>query len=140
MASRIVDPGLWIAFGQVQVGLADLFAQLVVRFDREKLLWLFLVGAFILCDQLGFQSFLSWFNEGVVWIPACLQNILNFAHIIVALQSPAVHILCGLEHGNSSGTLFGHVVTFLLAVHIPFSEVAALVLKVSTIHGDNFGE
>ena len=85
MTSRIVNSGLWVAFGQVQVGLADLFAQLVVRFDGEKLLGLFLVGAFILCDQLGFQSFLGWFNEGVVWIPACLQNILNFAHVIVAL-------------------------------------------------------
>lgn len=64
-----------------------------------------------------------------------LQDIMDPAHIVIAFEGPTEWVLGGFVHCNPSRTLFRHMVSFFLAVHVLFRKIAALVLEIHAIHG-----
>ena len=74
------------------------------------------------------------FERRLILVSFFLEDVKHSAGVVVALERPRVRIFGGLEEGNSSGSFLRDMIIDVLAVHVPFREVAALILKDLAIH------
>lgn len=66
-----------------------------------------------------------------------LKDISVSIHIVVTLQCPAECVLSCLENCHSSSTLFRHMISSVLDIHVLLCEITTLIFEVLRVHRQN---
>jgi hypothetical protein len=94
----------------------------------------------IIFDEILIEVVLIDLDDFLFFFLFGFQYVDPLTHVIAALQCPAVGVFGSVVYGNTTAALFGDVIRLVFHVHVLFHEVAALVLEVLAVEGQDLGK